>query len=144
MAYITTSDLETRIGTTVAAQLTTDSGITPDTTIMAETVAAAMGEINGYLGRRYAVPIDTSAYPQVADVLKSIALDVAVYRLHTLRQPVPAGILESRDKAIEWCMRVSRAEILLPAATVPAGTTADGPASAYAFARTDKVAEDWL
>jgi phage gp36-like protein len=144
MPYMTTTDLETRVGTQQAAELTTESGSTPDATIMGETVDAALGEVDGYLARRYAVPVDLVAYPQVAGILKGVSLDIAVYRLHTRRQPAPEGIQMSRDKAIEWLLRVSRGDILLPAAAVPTATTADGPVSSYEFARDDQEVQDWL
>jgi phage gp36-like protein len=126
MPYMTTTDLETRVGTQTAAELTTESGSTPDATIMGETVDAALGEVDSYLSRRYAVPIDTVAFPQVANVLLSMSLDIAVYRLHTRRQPAPEGIEQSRNNAIEWLKMVSDGTILLPAAAVPTPTTRIG------------------
>ena len=138
MAYISNQDLIDRVGSTRAAELTTDSGSTPDADKVTEARLGAEGEVNGYLARRYAVPINLTAHPDLAAALKSITLDVAAYRLHTLRQPVPEEVSSVRKMAIEWCSKVSRGEIVLPAAATPASATADSPTVSWGGkARTD-------
>ena len=127
MAYITDQDLIDRVGNQTAAELTTDSGTTPDTNVLAEVRASAEGEVNGYLARRYAVPVDLGAHPDLAAVLKGVTLDIAVFRLHSRRPPVPPDVRAARDDAVRWLTDVSTGKVVLPAAATPASTTSDDP-----------------
>ena len=131
MPYASATDLTNRLGTRTAAELTADSGSTPDTTKLTEDANAASAEVDGYLARRYAVPIDLAAHPELAPLLKGITLDLGAYRTHCRRQPVPEEISKARQAAVEWCLRVSRGEILLPATTTPTPTTADSPMTSH-------------
>lgn len=145
MAYITNADIQTRIGSAAKlAQFTEESGSTPTTAKVDEIRNAAEGEMNGYLARRYAVPVDVSTYTELAGVLKSVALDIAVYRVHSLRPPVPDDVMQVRDKAVEWLKAVSKGEIVLPGESTPDSTAADEPAADYDFLRDDAGIEDML
>ena len=127
MAYIVQSDLETRVGTARLGQLTAETGSTPDATAVAEIMASAEGEVNGYLARRHAVPVDLSAHPDLAATLKGYCLDIAAYRAFSRRPPVAEDVSKARGNAIEWLKAVSEGKIVLPAAATPASTNADDP-----------------
>lgn len=131
MAYADATDLANALGTRTAAELTADSGSTPDTTKLTEDVNAASAEIDGYLARRYATPISLTVHPELAPLLKSMTLRVAVYNTHNRRQPVPEEISNARKAAVEWGSKVSRGEIVLPAATTPTPATADAPMTSH-------------
>lgn len=117
MAYASISDLEERLGSAVYVQLTDDVGTgSPDEDTAAEALDGAEGEVNSYLGRRYAVPVDVSDEPSLAAVLKSITLDLAEYRLHARRLIVPEDVRLKRKAAVQWLDRVARAQVVLPSA----------------------------
>lgn len=131
MAYIVNDDIVDRVGSATAAQLSADSGDTPDSDVLTEVRNSAEGEVNGYLAVRYAVPVDLSAHADLTATLKGFALDVAVYRLYGRRSPVPENVRRMRDDAIAWLTKVSKGEIVLPAAATPASTTANQPTAAW-------------
>jgi phage gp36-like protein len=131
MAYIVNQDIIDRVGTSRAAQLTTDSGTTPSQAVLDEVRGGAEGEANGYLARRYAVPVDLTAHADLAGTLKTFVLDIAVYRLHLRRPPAPDHAAQSRKEAVEWLKLVAKGEIVLPAAVTPAATTSDYPVAEW-------------
>ena len=53
MAYCTQSDIEKLIPTQELAELTTESGSTPDAAVVTEAIAKADAEIDSYLGVDY-------------------------------------------------------------------------------------------
>ena len=130
MAYVTNNDIEERLGTAAYIQLTDDTGSgSADTDKMDEARLGAEGEVNSYLGRRYAVPIDLTAHAEVADVLKSFVLDLVEYRLHSRRPPVPSAVSGKRNQAIAWLDRVAGAEVVLPSVDPLAENPATGLAA---------------
>lgn len=117
MAYVTNADIEARLGTQTYVQLTDDDGTgTADLVKVDEARLGAEGEANSYLAARYAVPVDLSNEPQVAAVLKSFVLDLAAYRLHSRRPPVPDDVIRRRDEAVVWLTRAASGLVQLPAA----------------------------
>ena len=131
MAYIVNQDIIDRVGNERAAQLTADSGTTPDQTVLDEVRLGAEGEANGYLGRRYEVPVDLTAHADLAATLKRFVLDIAVYQLMSRRDPASETSRRVRDDAVKWLERIAKGEIVLPAATTPAGTNSDNPKSSW-------------
>ena len=129
MAYISNQDLITRVGSDAALQLTTNSGDIIAGPVLDEVVGGAQGEADGYLARRYAVPVDLTAHADLAATLKSFVLDIAEYRLRALRPPVPEAARRKRDDAVKWFTLISEGKIVLPASVTPASTTSDDPAS---------------
>ena len=127
MSYITNSDVQLRMGTASYIQLTDDTGSgSADTNIVDEARQGAEGEVDSYLSRRYAVPIDLVTHPQVAAVLKSASLDLVEYRLHARRRDVPAGVVSKRDAALAWLRRVAGGETALPSVLPIAPNAAAG------------------
>lgn len=128
MSYIVNQDIIDRVGTKAAAQLTGDTnGDTPVVTVLDEVRLSSEGEVNGYLAKRYAVPVDLTAHPDVAATLKAYALDIAVYRVHLRRPPVAEDIRDARNDAVKWLEGVAKGTIELPAAVTPESTTANEP-----------------
>ena len=67
MSYATNSDIESRLGNTLYVQLTDDVGSgSADEEKVSEARLAAEGEVNSYLGRRYAVPVDLTNHAELA------------------------------------------------------------------------------
>ena len=131
MSYIVNQDIIDRVGNAKAAQLTTDSGSTPDSAVLDEVRKSSEGEADSYLARRYATPVDLTAHPELAATLKGFVLDIAVYRLHGRRAPVSEAHEKARDQAIEWLKQLAEGKIVLPAASTPSSTNADDPLSAW-------------
>ncbi|UCD28524.1 MAG: DUF1320 domain-containing protein, partial [Planctomycetota bacterium] len=127
MSYAGNTDVEERLGSTLYVQLTDDAGTgSADEDKVAEALLGAEGEVNSYLGRRYAVPIDVSTYSGVAAVLKSVTLDLVEYRLHTRRPPVPDDVRRKKEAAVKWLERVASGRATLPAANEIQGNQVDG------------------
>lgn len=128
MSYITNADLETRLGSAAYVQLTDDTGSgSANEAVVDEARAAAEGELNGYLARRYAVPIDLTAHPELSGILRGLALDLAEYRLRLRRPPVPAEAAARREIAVAWLQAVADAGLDLPALTPPAPSSLRTP-----------------
>jgi phage gp36-like protein len=133
MAYITTTDLEQRLGSTLYARLTDrETGIAVDSNVAAELVAQAEAETDGYLARRYATPVDVSAHPELTQLLQARVLDIAEYRAW-LGSPfvsdVPSRVKTLYDESVQWLRGVAMGALDLPAASPPASATGadDGP-----------------
>ena len=70
MSYITNTDIQTRLGTTLYVQLADDTGSgSADPNIVNEARLGAEGEANSYLARRYAVPVNLTAHPELTELL---------------------------------------------------------------------------
>ena len=127
MAYVSNSDIETRLGSAAYVQLTDDAGSgSANEEVIEEARAGAEGEVDSYLARRYAVPIDLGRHPELAGILQSMALDLAEHRLRLRRPPVPAEATARRAAAIAWLKGVANGSIDLPAAVEPDHTTRRG------------------
>jgi len=131
MGYITNADIEERVGSVAFVQLADDDGNgVADVGVVDEARLGAEGQVNSYLGRRYAVPINLTTHPDLADVLASFTLDLGEYRLRLRRPPVPEDARRRRDQAIEWLTRVADGRIELPSAVVVAASSAKGTIAA--------------
>ena len=118
MAYITNDDIEQRLGGASYVHLTDDDGDNvADAGVVDEARLGAEGEVDSHLARRFRVPINTTAHPELAGVLASITLDLVEYRLRARRPPLPAEINRRRDDAVEWLTRVADGRLTLPSAT---------------------------
>jgi len=127
MAYISNSDIETRLGSAAYVQLTDDAGAgVANQEVVDEARAGAEGEVDSYLARRFAVPVDLARNPELSGILRSIALDLAEYRLRLRRPPVPAEATERRIAAVSWLKRVAAGEVQLPAGLDPLPTPLGG------------------
>jgi len=127
MGYVTNADIEDRLGSTTYVQLTDDEGTgSADTDKVDEARLGAEGELDSYLARRYAVPIDVTAHEELAGLLKSIALDIAEFRLQGRRPPVPSAVVDKRNAAVRWLQQVASGEIVLPSGSELPGNEAEG------------------
>ncbi|MGB9623776.1 MAG: phage protein Gp36 family protein [Phycisphaerae bacterium] len=131
MGYITNADVEERLGSSTYVQLTDDAGTgTADEDKVNEARLGAEGEVNSYLSRRVAVPVDLAGRPELAGTLRSVVLDLVEYRLRGRRPPVPAGVSRRRDEAVQWLERVAAGEVLLPAQAEMAANPVTGAMAA--------------
>jgi len=127
MAYITNTDIDLRLGHASYVQLADDDGDgAADAAVVDEARLAAEGEVNGYLALRYAAPIDLDAHPELADLLKSMALDLAEYRLRLRRPPVSEDATRRRDQTTDWLRRIAEGTVALPSLSAVATTATRG------------------
>jgi phage gp36-like protein len=127
MAYITNTDIEVRLGHAAYVQLADDDGNgAADTGVVDEARLAAEGEVNSFLALRHATPIDVAVYSELADLLKSVSLDLAEYRLRLRRPPVSEDARRRREQTIEWLRRIGDGTVALPSLSAVPTTTARG------------------
>jgi len=128
VAYITTTQLESRLGSTLYARLTDRvNGTTADATVAQQIVDEAEALANTRLAKRYATPIDLAAHPELADVLEARVLDLAEYlawRDSPFVNVIPDRVLFLHDEAVGWFAAVGAGELDLPASSPPASRTA--------------------
>ena len=117
MAYITNIDIESWLGAETCVELTDDAGTgAADAAKVNEARLGAEGEADSYLATRYRTPVDVSGHPEVAAVLRAFVLDLAAYRLHSRRPPVPDDVVRRHEEAVTWLARVASGIVQLPAA----------------------------
>ncbi len=130
MAYITNTDIQTRVGATAYVQLADDDGNSiADIAVVDEIRLAAEAEVNSYLAQRYQVPIDLAAHADLSDMLKSVTLDVAEYRLRLRRPPIADDAGKRYDQTVVWLMRIATGVLALPAAMPVSANSAMGAAA---------------
>jgi len=132
MAYITTAQLNERLGGLYARLTDRVNGATADATVAQQIVDEAEAQANSYLARRYATPVDLSAQPELAPVLEARVLDLAEYiawRSSPFVSDVPDRVRFLFDEALRWFRAVAAGSVDLPAASpLPAPTASDdGP-----------------
>ncbi|QDV91714.1 hypothetical protein RAS2_28180 [Phycisphaerae bacterium RAS2] len=127
MAYITNSDIESWVGPAAYVQLTDDAGSgSANAARVDEARLGAEGEANSYLAARYAVPVDLTSEPEVGSVLRCFVLDLAAYRLHSRKPPVPGDVVRRREEAVTWLARVASGLVQLPSSLALRGNAALG------------------
>lgn len=102
MAYCTESDLLKMISQEELAALSAESGGTPDSQVVAEAINRAAGEIDAYLGTRYALPLSP-----VPDQVKGLAVDLAIYHLFGRRSVLPPVRRQRYEAAVSFLKQVA-------------------------------------
>ena len=127
MSYLTNSDITNWMGSAAVIQLTDDAGTgSADDSRITEARQGAEAEANSYLATRYATPVILTGESEVAAVLRAFVLELAAYRLHGRRPPIPTDVVRRRGEAVEWLARVASGLVQLPAVAAPAGPTSLG------------------
>ena len=108
MAYCTETDLLQMIPQGELVELTAESGEDPDHTVTAEAINQAGGEIDAYLGVRYALPLAVNP-PQ----LKSLAVDLAIYHLYSRRSVAPQVRRQKYEAAVAFLKQVAAGQALV-------------------------------
>jgi phage gp36-like protein len=114
MAYCTASDLtNSGLSSATLIQLTDDNGDgVADAAVIAEAIAQADAEIDGYLGGRYAIPV-----APVPALLRNLSVAVSAWKLYSHRGLNDERRRQDYDDAIATCRRLAKGEMVLPAAT---------------------------
>jgi phage gp36-like protein len=115
MSYSSNSDIQTRLGSKYVSLTDDSSPGMADETRVTQARQFAEAEVDSYLARRYAVPVDTAGEADLATALKAISVDLAIHRLYERRPPVPIEIVQRRTAAIGWLEGIATGSIVLPA-----------------------------
>jgi len=125
--YISQAEIETRIERTKLIQLTDDARTGDvNAAVVAAAITDAEGTFDSYARTRYTLPVP------VTQKVKSICLDIAVFKLFERRASTKDGIFELKerayDKAIKFLEAIAKGTAALD---VPAAEeTKTNPASA--------------
>lgn len=107
MSYCTQADLIDRFGEAEITQLSDRAGLgSLDASIIAQAIADADAEINGYLSGRYALPLASAPL-----VMTRIACDIARYWL--FGQDATPLVKDRYDQAISYLVKVASGTISL-------------------------------
>jgi phage gp36-like protein len=118
MAYCTQADIELAISDDVLTQLTDDDNAgSADAEVVAQAIATADAEIDGYCAAKYAVPFAT-----VPAIVKALSIEISVYYLYK-RRSVPEKIEKAYEKAIARLKDISRGLLTLGVDPPPAAST---------------------
>ena len=113
MSYATQADLETRFGSVELAQLSDrTNGSVIDATVVARAIADAEAEIDGWLGRRYQLPLAT-----VPAVLGLIACDLARYYLYD--DKATDAVQKRYDDGVKRLKAIAAGDVVLDGVTPP-------------------------
>ncbi len=120
MAYIVRDDLKGQISEEQLTQLTDDDKAgTPDENKINRAIAEAEAEVNGYVATKYAVPV---AAPTPV-LLKSLSIDIAIYRLWRRRQRVPDENRKAYEDAVAKLKDIAKGVLTLGIDPAPAEST---------------------
>ncbi len=111
MAYCDKADLLEQLDERELVQLTDDDGLgVVDPGVIESAITDAGGEIDGYLGGRYPVPLDP-----VPAIIRKLAVDIAIYNLHARRLGPPEHREARYRNAIRFLEKVASGRIGLGA-----------------------------
>jgi phage gp36-like protein len=123
MAYVTAAEVITRVGTEKAAQLTTDSGSTPDSSMISAVILEVEAEINSAVRQRSSTAITGASHPNTLALLAGKSMAMTIYRLCGRRPPVPEDVKDGNGQALQWLSDLVDGKRQLPDDTL----NAEGP-----------------
>lgn len=112
--YATAEQMIDRLGERRAAELSAESGEIPDTAVIDAALVDAGSEINLTLATRWVTPVDTAVDATLAAALTTLTMDLAEYRLHLRRPPVPEDVKANRDRAVSMLTALGKGDATLP------------------------------
>lgn len=121
-AYATVQDVRDRVDERTLESLTDDAGSGQvDDAVVQKALEDASGEIDGYLGARYALPL-----APVPAIILAQCVALAVHQLYGRRRDVPDHVESRRREAIRFLEQVAKGGITLGATDPNAGPDAQG------------------
>ena len=112
MSYCTQSDIQKLIPTQELAELTAETGSTPDATVITEAIAKADAEIDSYCTNHYTVP-----FQSIPAIIKTISEDISLYNLYSRRSVVPELRKDRYESAVKFLTAVATGEFQIAGAT---------------------------
>ena len=124
MTYILQSDIEASgVSTAQLVQLTDDEKTGEvDTDKVTKAIEDAESEVNGYVGKRYSVPIA----PPIPNLVQKLSTDIAVWNLWRRRQRAPENVRQAYEDAIKTLEKIAAGEIVLDVEALPPASTLTG------------------
>ena len=111
MPYATQADMVTRFGEEELAQLTDRvNGEVIDASVLTRAIEDAETEINGYLAKRYSLPLNSTP-----PILQRLACDVARYYLHDDR--VTEQVRNRYTDVVKLLRSIASGEVMLESAS---------------------------
>ncbi len=135
--YASTAQLTARFESSADLAFLTDSEDTgvADTDVLTECINGAEGEIDGYIGMRYDVPVDVSGTDdQINGLMLSMTLDMAIWNLLKRFTTPPANVEKSYDDRVKFLIGVAAGTIMLPSGTPLTSTTVNAPGASWGIA----------
>jgi phage gp36-like protein len=121
MTYCLASDLVQSFDDDVLIQLTDDADSGQIITEVLDKVCVAVsGEIDGYLSKRYTLPLSDQHL-----VLKSYAVNMCLYRLYCRKQGPPEWVVKMYDDAIGFLKMVATGQADILPSSVSASVSVD-------------------
>lgn len=108
MGYCSREDVGRMIPQAELAELTAESGDSPDYLVVDEAIGKADAEIDSYLGVRYVVPLN----PVPAQV-KALSVDLAIYHLYSRRSVVPVARRQKYEAAVAFLQQAAAGQIVV-------------------------------
>jgi len=124
--YASVADVSAELTSAIAAQLTTDSGTTPDSTVINEQIDRAEKAVDAYLSKRIAVPVNVSTYPDMADWVKRLTLAVVVWQLYNRRRTSVPTVNAAYNAVIDELKAFVEGDVTTPAGEVVPSTLSEG------------------
>lgn len=126
-AYCSVTQLTARFASAVEAAYATDNeaaGVI-SSTVAAECIGSAEGEINSYLAKRYRTPLSAAelADTSVAELMLGVTLDIAEYHVLNRGPRIGPEKIRQYERRIAWLMLVAQGEVLIPGAIEITETT---------------------
>ncbi|MFP3866880.1 MAG: gp436 family protein [Desulfobacteraceae bacterium] len=118
MAYCSQDDLLKMIPLEELAEITSESGGTPDPAVVAEAIAKADSEIDSYCAVQYLVP-----FAPVPDRVRSLSVDIALYHLYSRRSVAPMVRRQKYEDAMAQLKAIAQGTAVLNIAGNPATAT---------------------
>jgi phage gp36-like protein len=112
MAYCTENDLLSMIPVKELAELTAETGDTPDSLVVADAIDRAEAEIDAYLGVRYTLPLSP-----VPDQVKGLSVDISLYHLYSRRSVAPPVRRQKYEAAVSFLKQVAAGEAVMEGAS---------------------------
>lgn len=114
MSYSTAEDILVMIPAEELAELTTESGDSPDPQVVAEAIHKADAEIDAYLGMVFEVPLSP-----VPLLVKSLSVDLALYHLYSRRSAAPTVRRQRYEAALALLKAVAAGQATIPGVIIP-------------------------
>lgn len=109
MSYCAQSDLLSQISESQLISLTDDhnTGAVVES-IVTQAIADADSEIDGWIGKKYSVPLTT-----VPDIVKKLSIDISLYNLYSRSRGIPEDRKDRYRNAITFLKSVAKGEATL-------------------------------
>lgn len=131
MSYATLDNFKERLGTSIYAQLTDRvTRKTADDVVGQAILDGAHGTIDGYLARRFKVPVDPTGDTSLTQFLLKHVLNLAAYDAwegSPFITEVPDRVKFSYQETVKLLRDIAAGKVELPGATAIPSATAAGP-----------------